>query len=78
MPSERVRKLIEDLHEIHSVERRWEIVEAAFAEEFKDLTEQLVDVHAKLEYIAACMETEDGIFSFPDGDSVPTKKLHRP
>lgn len=32
MPTERARRLIEDLHEVHSLEKRWEIAEKYLAE----------------------------------------------
>lgn len=36
MPSERARRLIEELHEIHSLEKRWEIAERYLQAAAKD------------------------------------------
>lgn len=41
------------------------------------LVEELKLAHAKIKMLAECMETEDGIFTFPDGDYVETKKIKR-
>lgn len=46
-----------------------------YAEDLIRILEEARDSHAKLEYIAKEMKTEDGMFTFPDGDYVKTQKL---
>lgn len=35
---------------------------------------EVADLYAKLELLAMELETEDGIFTFPDGEAVQTRK----